>query len=41
LPFTSTSSRVRNVFVIDGLSRPILRDASLRSARQDEVFPSW
>src|SRR3982075_1300967 len=37
LPFTSTSSRVRKVLVIDGLVRPILRDASLRSAPQDEV----
>src|SRR6202171_6358404 len=39
LPFTSTSSRVRNVLDIDGLVQLILRDASLRSAPQDEVFP--
>jgi hypothetical protein len=31
---------VRNDLDIDGLARLILRDASLRSAPQDEVFPS-
>src|SRR3981081_1410316 len=38
LPFTSTSSRVRKVLDIIGLAQLILRDASLRSAPQDEVF---
>jgi hypothetical protein len=30
---------VRKDFAIDGLAQRILRDASLRSAPQDEVFP--
>ena len=42
LPFTSTSSRVRNDFVIGGLARgPSFETPRDAPAPQDEVCPSW